>query len=139
MFHFDCRGEDRDLAEGADSSAAARTGRARAERPDGVESERFLEYRSKMTRRMARRLELDPEQTAALEPIVGEAMLRGRGYWVEARDEFCAMQRDFLRQVSELLTSEQAGRFEEMRFELLHPGRRDERPERRNHDGGSCR
>lgn len=110
MFHFDCRGRDGDPTEATASPAP--------EAPDeAARSEAFEDHRSKMTRRMARRLELDPEQIAALEPIVGEAMIRGRHYWSGARDEFCAMQREFHRQVGELLRPDQVVRFDEMRKE----------------------
>ena len=119
MFHFDCRGWEQDASEGTASPGP--------EAPaDAARSEAFDEHRSKMTRRMARRLELDPEQVAALEPIVGEAMVRGRLYWAGARDEFCAMQRDFHRQVGELLRPDQAVRFDEMRRDLWDRNRRHE-------------
>lgn len=124
MFHFDCRDREEDRET---------TGSSAPEAPaDAARSEAFDEHRSKMTRRMARRLELDPEQIAALEPIVGEAMLRGRLYWTGARDEFCAMQRDFHRQVGELLRPDQAVRFDEMRRDLWE---RTRRHEDRDHDG----
>ena len=130
-FHFDCREREESSAEATDAPA-----------PDAgaepAESEAFHEHRSKMTHRMARRLELDPEQIEALEPIVGEAMVRGRLYWTWARDEFCAMQRDFHRQVGELLRPDQAARFDEMRQDLWrrggHRGDRD-RDGRDGHDG----
>ncbi len=125
MFHFDCRGWEQDASEataGPVPEASADTGR----------SEAADEYRAKVTRRMARRLELDPEQIAALEPIVGEAMVRGRLYWTGARDEFCDMQRDFHRQVGELLRPDQAVRFDEMRRDLWERSRRHED---RDHDG----
>ena len=135
MFHFDCRG-----SEEADETAASPAPESRA---DAARSEAFDEHRSKMTRRMARRLELDPEQIAALEPIVGEAMIRGRDYWTGARDEFCAMERDFHRQVGELLRPEQAVRFDEMRRDLWEGSRRhgdrdhNGRGRGRRGDGGS--
>lgn len=136
MFHFDCRGWEQDASE-------ATASRAPAASADVARSEAFDEHRSKMTRRMARRLELDPEQITALEPIVGEAMIRGRHYWSGARDEFCAMQRDFHRQVGELLRPEQAVRFDEMRRDLWEGSRRhgdrdhDGRGRGRRGDGGS--
>lgn len=124
MFHFDCRDSEQDASEATASPAP--------EPPAGAaRSEAFDEHRSKMTRRMARRLELDPEQIAALEPIVGEAMMRGRRYWTGARDDFCAMQRDFHRQVGELLRPDQAVRFGEMRRDLWDRSRRHED---RDHD-----
>ncbi len=116
MFHFDCRGWEEDREATASSAPEAPA--------DAARSEAFDEHRSKMTRRMARRLDLDPEQIAALEPIVGEAMVRGRLYWSGARDEFCAMQRDFHRQVGELLRPDQAVRFDEMRRDLWEGSRR---------------
>lgn len=123
MFHFDC--PEQDPSETTASPAP--------EAPaDAARSEAFDEHRSKMTRRMARRLELDAEQIAALEPIVGEAMMRGRHYWTGARDEFCAMQRDFHRQVGELLRPDQAVRFDEMRRDLWERSRRHGD---RDHDG----
>lgn len=125
MFHFDCRGLEQDPGE----TTAIPAPEAPA---DAARSEAFDEHRSKMTRRMARRLELDAEQIAALEPIVGEAMVRGRLYWSGARDEFCAMQRDFHRQVGELLRPDQAVRFDEMRRDLWERSRRHED---RDHDG----
>ena len=139
MFHFDCRDED-----GAPSGAAA--GSAREAPDEAARAAAFEEHRSKMTHRMARRLDLEPEQIEALEPIVGEAMLRGRRYWTGARDEFCAMQDDFHRQVGELLRPDQAARFDEMRRDLWDRGRRHDnrdRDDRRRDDGGgspeSCR
>ena len=128
MFHFDCRGWEEDANETAASSAPEAAA-------DAVRSEAFAEHRSKMTHRMARRLELDAEQIEALEPIVGEAMVRGRGYWTGARDEFCAMQRDFHRQVGELLRPDQAARFDEMSRELWQRGRRHGGHEDRDQDG----
>ncbi|MDE2976294.1 MAG: hypothetical protein OXU63_02105 [Acidobacteriota bacterium] len=125
MFHFDCRGWD----EAANETAATSAPEAAA---DAARSEAFTEHRSKMTHRMARRLELDAEQIEALEPIVGEAMVRGRRYWTGARDEFCAMQRDFHRQVGELLRPDQAARFDKMSRELWQRGRRHDD---RNQDG----
>ena len=125
MFHFDCRGWEED----ADEAAATPAPEAAA---GAADSEAFAEHRSKMTHRMARRLELDAEQIEALEPVVGEAMVRGRRYWTGARDEFCAMQRDFHRQVGELLRPDQAARFDEMSRELWQRGRRHED---RNRDG----
>ena len=80
---------------------------------------------------MARHLDLEAEQVEALEPIVEQAMLRGRRYWSGARDEFCSMQREFHRQVSELLSPEQAVRFNEMRLELTERGRRHRGSQRR--------
>lgn len=133
MFQFDCRDAEEDDETTASLAPAASAAR----------SEAFDEHRSKTTRRMARRLELDPDQMAALEPIVGEAMLRGRLYWTGARDEFCAMQRDFHRQVGELLRPEQAVRFDEMRRDLWERSRRhgdrdhDGRGRGRRGDGGS--
>lgn len=154
-FHFDCRDREESPAGAANVPAPEAGADAGAE---PAESEAFLEHRSKMTHRMARRLELDPEQIEALEPIVGEAMVRGRLYWTGARDEFCAMQRDFHRQVGELLRPDQAERFDEMRQDLWRRGghrgdrdrdgrdghgRRDERGHRgdRADDGspGECR
>ncbi|MCY3932492.1 MAG: hypothetical protein OXH70_12300 [Acidobacteria bacterium] len=134
MFHFDCRGWEEDTNQTAASSAPeAAAGAAR--------SEAFAEHRLKMTHRMARRLELDAEQIEALEPIVGEAMVRGRRYWTGARDEFCAMQRDFHRQVGELLRPDQAARFDEMSRELWQRGRRHEDRDQdgrgRRGDGGA--
>lgn len=120
MFHFDCRGWEED----ADEAAATPAPEAAAGTP---RSEAFAEHRSKMTHRMARRLELDAEQIEALEPLVGEAMVRGRRYWTGARDEFCAMQRDFHRQVGELLRPDQAVLFDEMSEELWKRGRRHDR------------
>ena len=125
MFHFDCRGWEEDANESTASSAPKAAASA-------ARSEAFGEHRSKMTHRMAQRLELDAEQIEALEPMVGEAMVRGRRYWTGARDEFCAMQRDFHRQVGELLRPDQAARFDEMSRELWQRGRRHED---RNHDG----
>jgi len=125
MFHFDCRDAEEDPGDATASSAP--------EAPaDAARSEAAAEYRAKMTQRMARRLDLDPEQIAALEPIVGEAMARGRVYWTGARDEFCAMQRDFHRQVGELLRPDQAVRFDEMRRDLWDRSRRHGD---RDHDG----
>ncbi len=122
MFHFDCRGWEEDRETTASSAPEAPA--------DVARSEAFDEHRSKMTRRMARRLDLDPEQIAALEPIVGEAMVRGRLYWTGARDEFCTMQRDFHQQVGELLRPDQAVRFDEMRRDLWERSRRHEDRER---------
>lgn len=116
MFHFDCRDREEDSETTASPAPEAPA--------DSARSEAFDEHRSKMTRRMARRLELDAEQLAALEPIVGEAMIRGRLYWTDARDEFCAMQREFHRQVGELLRPDQAVRFDEMRRDLWERSRR---------------
>ncbi|MYB19624.1 MAG: hypothetical protein F4Y16_11650 [Holophagales bacterium] len=124
MFQFDCPDAEEDDETTASPAPAASA--------DAARSEAFDEHRSKMTRRMARRLELDPDQIAALEPIVGEAMLRGRLYWTGARDEFCAMQRDFHREVEELLRPDQAVRFDEMRRGLWERSRRHED---RDHDG----
>ncbi|MXX77301.1 MAG: hypothetical protein F4210_04435 [Holophagales bacterium] len=126
MFHFDCRDREEDSAEASSSSAPE-------EPTDAARSEAGDEYRAKVTHRMARRLDLDPEQVAALEPIVGEAMVRGRLYWTGAREEFCAMQKDFHRQVGELLRPDQAVRFDEMQKELWERSRRHE--DRRDHDG----
>lgn len=134
MFHFDCPEQDPSETTASPASEAP---------ADAARSEGFDEHRSKMTRRMARRLELDAEQVAALEPIVGEAMMRGRIYWTGARDEFCAMQRDFHRQVGELLRPDQAVRFDEMRRDLWERSRRhgdrdhDGRGGGRRGDGGS--
>ena len=125
MFHFDCRGWEDDSSDTATTSAPEAAA-------DAARSEVFAEHRSKMTHRMARRLELDAEQIEALEPIVGEAMVRGRRYWIGARDDFCAMQRDFHRQVGELLRPDQAARFDEMSRELWQRGRRHDD---RNRDG----
>ena len=125
MFHFDCR----DSEEGPGDATASSTPEAPA---DAARSEEAAEYRAKVTRRMARHLELDPEQIAALEPIVGEAMVRGRLYWTGARDEFCALQREFHRQVGELLRPDQAVRFDEMRRDLWDRSRRHGD---RDHDG----
>ncbi len=126
VFHFDCRGWEENP-----SGAPA----------DAARSEISDDHRSKMTRRMARRLELDSDQIAALEPIVGEAMVRGRLYWTGARDEFCALQRDFHRQVEELLRPDQAVRFDEMRRDLWDRNRTREDRERgdrgRRGDGDS--
>lgn len=141
MFHFDCRGWE----EAANDATASSAPEAAA---DAARSEAFAEHRLKMTHRMARRLELDAEQIEALEPIVGEAMVRGRRYWTGARDEFCAMQRDFHRQVGELLRPDQAVRLDEMSRELWRRGRRHEDRDRdgrgrgRRGDGvsqGECR
>ncbi len=117
MFHFDCRGWEEEQAE----ATASPPGEGQA---DAVDPVSYDEYRSKVTHRMARRLELDAEQIEALEPIVGEAMERGRLYWTGARDEFCAMQRDFHRQVGALLRPDQAVLFDEMSEELWKRGRR---------------
>ena len=119
MFHFDCRDED-----GSPDGAAASSAPEAPEDP--ARAAAFEEHRSKMTHRMARRLDLEAEQIEALEPIVGEAMVRGRRYWTGARDEFCAMQGDFHRQVGELLRPDQAARFDEMRRDLWERGRRHE-------------
>ena len=124
MFHFDCRDREEDRGTTASPAPEAPVDAARSEAAD--------EYRAKVTQRMARRLELDAEQIAALEPIVGEAMMRGRHYWTGARDEFCAMQQDFHRQVGELLRPDQAVRFDEMRRDLWERSRRHGD---RNHDG----
>jgi len=124
-FHFDC--------PDSEATPAAATGNAGPqEHLDVARSEAFRKHRSGMTRRMARRLELEAEQVEALEPIVEQAMLKGSRYWSSARDEFCSMQREFHRQVSELLSPEQAVRFDEMRLELMERGRR--RGDR-DHDG----
>ena len=138
MFHFDCRDSEENAAE----AAADRTSDAVA---DATRSEAFEQHRSKMTRRMAHRLELDPEQMEALEPIVGEAMVRGGRYWAGARDEFCAMQREFHRQVEEILRPEQSVRFDEMQRDLWKRSRRhgdhDDDRDRRDDDDlpGECR
>ncbi len=123
MFHFDCRDREEESETAASPAPEAPADAARSAAAD--------EYRTKVTRRMARRLELDPEQIAALEPIVGEAMERGRLYWTGARDEFCAMQRDFHRQVGELLRLDQTVRFDEM---LRDPWDRNRRYEDRDRD-----
>lgn len=141
MLHFDCR----DSEEGPGDATASSAPEASA---DAARSEAAAEYRAKVTQRMARRLELDPEQVAALEPIVGEAMVRGRLYWTGAREEFCAMQREFHRQVGELLRPDQAVRFDEMRRDLWDRSRRhgDRDHDRRGHgrhgdedSAGDCR
>lgn len=138
-FHFDCREREENAAEEATApapDAGAEAAQSEAAQSEAAHSEAFLEHRSKMTHRMARRLELDADQIEALQPIVGEAMVRGRLYWTEARDEFCAMQRDFHRQVGELLRPDQAARFDEMRRELWERGRRyGERRGDRDRDG----
>ncbi len=132
-FHFDCPDPE--------ATPAAATGNAGSqERPDAAHSEEFLKHRSRTTRRMARHLDLEAEQVEALEPIVEQAMLRGRRYWSGARDEFCSMQREFHRQVSELLSPEQAVRFDEMRLELTERGRRHRgRNDDDHRDSGGCR
>ncbi len=133
MFHFDCRGAEESRAattDNGDSEAHAEAARSDASR----------EHRSKMTRRMARQLELEPEQVEALEPIVEQAMLSGHRYWSGARDEFCSMQREFHRQVSELLSPDQAVHFDEMRLELTERGRRHRgRNDGDHRDSGECR
>ncbi len=139
VFHFDCRGwEDGRTGTTGDALTEERSSEVRSEAPsdaapsdavlsdavtsDAARSESLREHRSKVTHRMARRLELDPDQVEALEPIMGEAMERSRRYWTGARDDFCAMQRDFHRQVSELLRPEQAARFDEMRYRIRAAG-----------------
>ena len=128
VFHFDCRGwEDGRTATTGDALTEERSSEVRSETSDAVSSdaarsESLREHRSRVTHRMARRLELDPDQVEALEPIMGEAMERSRRYWTGARDDFCTMQRDFHRQVSELLTPEQATRFDEMRHRIRAAG-----------------
>ncbi len=116
-FHFDCRGWEEEQAEGTASPPGEG-------QPAAANSDSYVEYRSKVTHRMAGRLELDAAQIEALEPIVGEAMERGRLYWTGAHDEFCAMQKDFHRQVGALLRPDQAVRFDEMSEELWKRGRR---------------
>lgn len=106
-FHFDCQ-------DWEDERAAAAGNGALDVQPDADRSEAIREHGSGVTQRMARRLELDPDQVEALEPIVEEAMERSRRYWKGARNDFCTMQRDFHEQVSELLRPEQAARFDEM-------------------------
>ncbi len=119
MFHFDCRSrEDSDAATAADATPPSPLDQARSE----ARSEEGREHGSRVTRRLARHLELDPDQIEALEPIVAEAMERGRRYWVGARDDFCAMEREFHRQVGELLRPEQAALFDEMRRKTRGPG-----------------
>ncbi len=132
-FHFDC--------PDSDATPAATTGNAGSEEHlDAARSEAFRKHRSKMAGRMARRLDLEPEQVEALEPIVEQAMLRGHRYWSGARDEFCSMQREFHRQVSELLSPDQAVRFDEMRLELMERGRRHRgRNDGDHRDSGECR
>ena len=147
-FHFDCDEGEESAADAADAAAPEAQSEAaqfEAAQSQATHSEAFLEHRSKMTHRMARRLELDPDQIEALQPIVGEAMVRGRLYWTEARDEFCAMQRDFHRQVGELLRPDQAVRFDEMRQDLWRRGGHRGDRDRGGRDGhgddpaGECR
>ncbi len=130
---FDCRDRDEGLAAAAAASSPDTTP------ADDAMSEAFDRRRSSLTRRMARRLELDAQQVELLEPIVGEAMARSRRYWTEAREEFCAMQRDFHQQVGELLRPDQTALLDDMRRDLLEWPRRDEdgdrrREERRRHE-----
>ncbi len=131
-FHFDC--------PDSEATPAATTGNADSqEHLDAARSEEFRKHRSRTTRRMARRLDLEAEQVEALEAIVEQAMLRGLRYWSGARDEFCSMQREFHRQVSELLSPDQAVRFDEMRLELTERGRRHRgRNDGDHRESGEC-
>ncbi len=112
MFHFDCRAwqEEQAALTGRvlDEEPAPEAARARQHDENGVE----------LTHRMARKLDLDAEQTVALATVVAEAMDRGRRYWSAARDDFCSMQRDFHDSVRSLLRSEQEPHFDHLEREL---------------------
>lgn len=117
MFHFDCRDREDDSAAPAGNGASdVQLDDVQPDdvQPDEDRSEEIREHGARVAQRMARRLELDPEQVEAFEPIVEEAMEQSRRYWKGARNDFCAMQRDFHQQVSELLRPDQAARFHEM-------------------------
>ena len=137
MFHFDCRAwEESEGAAAADAGGDGQT--------ETAPTDRLSEHSSRATKRLARRLELDPEQIEALAPIVADAMNRSRVYWIGARDEFCAMQGDFHQGMSELLRPEQAERFDEWRSELAERSRRHTNGHRGEHPGngpesGGCR
>ena len=129
-FHFDCRGWDDGAAEAAEASASQGTP------PEGA-SDGLQEHSARMAGHLARRLELDGAQIKALEPVVKGAMVRSRGYWGNARDEFCAMQSDFNQQVTELLRPDQAARFDELSNELAKRSRRHGDGRRGERHGGS--
>ncbi len=148
MFHFDCDdggGRAVDHPTGGEPTASGQTPESAGEQLDGGAlddrpRERAHGHGARVADRMAKRLELDPEQTAALSVLVEDAMTRGRSYWAGARDEFCAMQRDFHQQVAELLRPDQMHRFDEMRAELLERGRRhDHDDDDRDDDGPGSR
>ena len=137
MFHFDCQAWEESVA-----AAAADPGRAPETEAPPLDLRR--EHSTRATDRLAHRLEFDSGQTEALQAIVETAMVRSRRYWVTARDDFCAMQEEFHRNVSEMLQPEQAARFEDWRRELgersRHHGgrRRGARPSDGTESGG-CR
>ena len=116
MFHFDCQAWEESEAAAAVDPEPEREAAATSSKPAS-------DYSSGATSRLARRLELDPEQTEALQPIMEGAMARSRQYWMTARDEFCAMQEDFHRNVNAMLRPEQAARFDEWTKELAERGR----------------
>ena len=137
MLHFDCRSWE-------ENEAAAAGGREPAEQTRTVDADRLREYSTRAAERLGKRLELEPEQIEALGPIVADAMSRSRVYWSGARDEFCAMQMHFHQQVSELLSPDQAARFDVWTAELAERGGRHGSGHRgdRSRDGedsGGCR
>lgn len=137
MLHFDCRSRE-------ENEASATGGLGPAEQRRTIDADRLREHSARAAERLGRRLELEPEQIEALEPIVADAMSRSRVYWRGARDEFCAMQMHFHQQVSELLSPDQAARFDEWTAKLAERGQRhgSGHPGDRNRDGedsGGCR
>ncbi len=138
MFLFDCQAWEESV-----TAAAADPGRA-PETEAPPPPDRHREHSTRATDRLAHRLELDSGQTEALQAIVETAMVRSRRYWVTARDDFCAMQQEFHRNVSEMLQPEQATRFEEWRRELAdrsrhHGGRHRGARSSDGTESGGCR
>lgn len=137
MFHFDCRGSRENAAGAAVAPDPGQDAGLRL-------SDRLREHSVGATQHLAHRLELDPEQTETLRPIMEAAMVRSRHYWVRARDEFCAMQEEFHRSVGEVLNEEQAARFDAWRSELAdrsrrHGGRHRGARSSGGPDSGGCR
>ena len=137
MFHFDCQAWE-------ESVAAAATDPGRAPESEAPPPDLQREHSTRATDRLAHRLELDSGQTEALQAIVDGAMVRSRHYWATARDEFCAMQQEFHRNVSEMLQPEQAARFDEWRKELAdrsrhHGGRHRGARSSDGTESGGCR
>lgn len=138
-FQFDCREwESRQTDAAADSGPETET-----EEADRV-PRRFRDHSAKVADRLAERLELDPEQAEALVPVMEGAMIRSRSYWTTAREDFCAMQEEFRRDVTGLLRPEQAERFEEWwkklsRHDRRHGGRHGDGHAGESADSGGCR
>ena len=71
MLHFDCRSWE-------ENEASAAGGLEPAEQTETTNADRLREHSARAAERLGRRLELEPEQIAALEPIMADAMSRSR-------------------------------------------------------------